>query len=287
MVNLTKKYRPHGIAVTDLSTQLWCEKRLEFSLEKEIIVTDEMSKGKERHRELHEEIAVLIKVEPKTIADSIAIILHNEQVGLKRIFLKCMTRELPIFGRINSLFVIGSIDELNLKKNKLFILDTKTRKSNAMPSEAQKRTVRFQLMIYNKLLQDLVLANFSTNNLLKFYGIKKTDDISDGFKKQINNIASHIKPNVKKLADSTFKLFRRLPPPEKTMIVRYENQIDGKKIGVDKFSFENERFQEDCNFVEEFWLGKRKAVPVGIKNAWKCKYCQFINDCEEKPTLKN
>ena len=75
----------NGIAVTDLSAQLWCEKQLEFSLEKGRLETKELLKGKERHRELHEEVATLIKVEPKTLADSFALSLHNTQVGLKRL----------------------------------------------------------------------------------------------------------------------------------------------------------------------------------------------------------
>jgi hypothetical protein len=48
--------------------------------------------------------------------------LHNIQVGLARLTIEGMTRELPIFGKINSLFVTGTIDELNLEDNHLFIL---------------------------------------------------------------------------------------------------------------------------------------------------------------------
>ena len=168
MVNLIQEYRPNGIAVTDLSSQLWCEKQLEFALEKGRKETAEMKAGKERHRELHEEIAILVKVEPKTLVDSVALRLHNAQVGLNRLLLTGMTREIPLFGKINSLFIMGVTDEIILKNNSLHILDTKTRKSNSMPSEAQKRTTRFQLMLYNKIIQDLVGAKFTTENILNF-----------------------------------------------------------------------------------------------------------------------
>jgi len=286
MVNLIKEYRPNGIKITDLSAQLWCEKQLEFGLEKGIIETKGMSKGRERHKQLHEEIAVLIRVEPKTIADSIALRLHNTQVGLKRLVIEGMTRELPIFGKINSLFVVGIVDELSLKNNRLFILDTKTRQKDTMPSEAQKRTTRFQLMLYNKLIQDLISEKFSMAELLNFYGFKSSDKISDDLNKQINLIGHKIEANIKKLADNTFRLFQTLPNPEKIMNIRYEFQQNRKLIGVDEFSFEQSSFQKDCNFVEEFWLGKREAIPVGINNAWKCNFCEFHNDCEEKPVVK-
>lgn len=277
--NLIQKYRPNGIRVTDLSAQLWCEKQLDFSLEKDKIETKSMSKGKERHKELHEEIAILFKVEPKTKEDNIALRLHNIQVGLSRLIIEGMTRELPIFGKINSLFVMGTVDELNLEDKRLFILDTKTRQKETMPSDAQKRTTRFQLMLYNKLIQDLVSEKFFAEELLSFYGIKTSDKISDELKKQIKDIGAKIEPNIEKLADKSFELFQMLPIPEKIMNIRYEFQQNRKLIGVDDFSFELSSFQENCDFVEKYWLGKRKALPVGINDMWKCNFCEFNNIC--------
>ena len=283
MVNLVRQYRPHGVAVTDLSSQLWCEKQLEFSLERGRILKDEMKKGKERHRELHEEVANLIKVETKTMADRVALILHNQAVGLGRLVSRGMTRELPVWGFINSLFVVGSVDELDVKNRRLYILDTKTRRSGNMPSVSQRITTRFQLMIYNKLLYNLVAGKFSHSQLLKSFGLRNDDTISHEFKKQINEIGDQIEPNVRNFSSATLKLFKNLPPPEKAMIVKYETQDDRELIGTDEFSFDPERFKRDCDFVEGFWRGKRKATPVGTRNAWKCKYCEFETDCEEKP----
>ncbi len=273
MVNLIHKYRPNGIGITDLSAQLWCEKHLEFSLDKGKIETKGMSKGKERHKELHEEIAILVKVETKTKIDNVALRLYNIQVGLARLINEGRTRELPVFGKINSLYVVGIVDELNLEDKHLLILDTKTRQKDTMPSEAQKRTSRFQVMLYNKLIQDFVFEKFVAEELLSFYGFNESDKISDEFKKQIEDIGGRIEPNIKKLADKSLGLFQTLPSPEKIMNIRYEFQQNRKLIGVDKFSFESHSFQKDCNFVEEFWLEKRKAIPVGKDNSWKCNYC--------------
>lgn len=286
MVNLIEKYRPFGIGVTDLSSQLWCEKQLEFSLERGRTVKIEMKKGKERHRELHEEVADLIKVETKTTSDRVALILHNQTVGLKRLVSQGMTRELPVWGYVNSLFVKGSVDELNLKNRRLYIIDTKTRKSNNMPSEAQKITTRFQLMAYNKLLHDLVAGKFLCEQLLKSFGLNNSDTISDEFRKQVDEIGDKIDPNISNFSSATLRLFKRLPPPEKEMVVKYETQDTRELIGVDEFSFDSERFQRDCDFVEDFWLGEREAKTVGIKNSWKCGFCEFVGDCREKPGEK-
>lgn len=283
MVNLIQEYRPNGIAVTDLSAQLWCEKQLEFALERGRKETAEMKAGKDRHRKLHEEVAVLVKVKPKTFVDTVALRLHNAQVGLKRLIINGMTREIPLFGKINSLFVMGITDELYLKEGHLHILDTKTRQRDSMPTEAQKRTTKFQLMLYNKLIQNLISKKFTIEDLLSFYGFKASDNISNDFKKQINDIGDEIEPNIGQLCDETFKLFQRLPCPERLMQIRYEYQQNKKLIGKDEFSFDDSAFNRDCNFVEEFWLGKRKAIPVGINNSWKCNFCEFNDICEDKP----
>jgi exonuclease V len=162
-------------------------------------------------------------------------------------------------------------------------IDTKTRQKDSMPSEAQKRTTRFQLMLYNKLIQDFVCGKFCTAELLNFYGFKESDEISDDLKKQLTTLGIELKTNIKKLADISFGLFQILPIPEKIMNIRYEFQQNRKLIGIDKFSFEQSVFQKNCNFVEEYWLGKRKAVSVVINDTWKCKFCEFNNICEEKP----
>ena len=245
-----------------------------------------MTRGKERHQDLHEEVAVLVEVEPKTPVDFLALKLYNCQVGLKGLIDRGMTREIPLFGRINSLFIIGIVDELIIKDNGLFVLDTKTRGSNRMPSEAQKRTTRFQLMLYHKLMEDLVAGKFSMEELLDFYGFKENDEISEDFMKQINDTGDEIKPNLKELAEGTFRLFQRLPTIEKEIEVRYESQRNRKLIGVDQFSFRSNLFQKNCNYVEEFWLGKRKASPVGASNGWKCNYCDFFDICDEKSLKK-
>ncbi|MEK6842614.1 MAG: hypothetical protein AABX84_02265, partial [Nanoarchaeota archaeon] len=101
--------------------------------------------------------------------------------------------------------------------------------------------------------------------------------------KQINDVGNKIEPNIKRLCNETFSLFHMLPSPNNVMKVRYEFQQNKKIIGIDEFNFDAANFQRDCNFVEEFWLGKRKAIPVGINNAWKCSYCEFSDICKEKP----
>lgn len=279
-MNLQKKYRPFGISVTDLSAQLWCEKQLEFSLEKGRIKTQEMQKGGDRHQDLHEEIAILVKVEPKSTEDIVALKLHNCIVGLARLLKEGMTREIPIWGKVNSLFVIGFMDELILEKNKLKLVDTKTRKSNNMPSEAQKRTTKFQLMLYKYLFDSIKEEKFTPHDLLKLYTFSEKSKITNDFQKQINDIGYKIEPNILNLTIMVFSLIKRFPKFDETIEVRYEHQESKKLIGVEKFTYELSEFKRNCDFVEEFWIGNRKAIPVSETNKWKCNYCEFREICQ-------
>lgn len=278
-MNLIQKYRPKGISVTDLSAQLWCEKQLWFSLERGRLKRKEMERGAERHKDLHEEIAILTKVEPKTDEDKVALMLHNTIIGIIRLLKQKITRELPTWGYINSLFIIGSIDELRIQNNNLCILDTKTRFNGKMPSIEQKRTSEFQLMLYKNLIDSIISKKFTYLNLLKFYNFSSKSRVTEDFQAQIIVSGNKIEANIEKLAKAAFLLLQQLPKTTNTLIIRYENQENGDLIGTHTFQFNPEKFQENCNFVEEFWLGKRGAIPVGEKNRWKCNFCEFKEEC--------
>lgn len=272
-------YRPHGIAVTDLSAQLWCERQLELSLDAGRAETEEMKRGSDRHQALHEEVATLVAVQPKSLEDHVALKLHNSIVGTARLLEGGMTREAPIYGRVNSLFVVGSIDEIAIGAGILRITDTKTRRTDTMPSEQQKRTTRFQLMTYRHLFEDARRGKFTAHDLLASYGFSSGSRITDEFLQEVRGIGEELEPSVSLLAEEAFALLRGLPPASEELEVRYESQQSGKAIGVDLFRFEAELFSADCDFVEGFWLGKRDGVPVGEANRWKCHYCEFKSAC--------
>jgi len=275
---LIEKYRPHGISVTDLASQLWCEKQLEFSLEKGRIKTLEMQKGNDRHQDLLEEITELIKVQPKSIEDFIVLKLNNSIVGLKQALSEGRGREIPIFGMVNSLFVVGIIDELRIDNKVLKLIDTKTRKSESMPSMQQLRTTKFQLMLYKHLFDSINRGQFKTKDFLNCYELNKNSIITEEFKKQMEKLDLKIESIVSKSADNLFSLIRKFPEIGMLEIV-YESQESGKMLGKERFQFDHNEFKRSCDFVEEFWLGKRKAIPVGEKNRWKCNYCEFKSEC--------
>jgi exonuclease V len=272
-------YRQYGLKVTDLSSQLWCEKQLEFSLLKGRKKTAEMQQGEQRHQDLHEEIAVLVDVEPKTLEDTVLLKLHNSYVGLHALSKEGMTREIPVWGTIHSLDVVGVIDELILEKGTLKIVDTKTRRSNRMPTEAQKRTTRFQLMLYKYLFDALTKGAFTSSDLLKFYHLNKKSSITEDLQNQLQSLGEQIEPNISTFAKTVFTLFQQFHEIHNIFEVRYEHQASKNTIGIERFEFNAHELNSNCAFAKDFWVGKREARVVNDQNRWKCRYCEFTKIC--------
>jgi exonuclease V len=281
MDSMIQKYRPRGIAVTDLSSQLWCEKQLEYSLEEGRLKSIEMQKGEDRHQDLLEEISVLVKVHPKSFEDFIALKLNNSLVGLMQVVSEGRGREIPIFGMVNSLFVTGIIDELFMSNGVLRLIDTKTRKSNSMPSIQQARMTKFQMMLYKHLFDSINKNEFTPKDFSSAYNLDIKSKITKEFQEQINLLGQKIEPNISKLANLLFSVIRKLPEIGELEVI-YEHQETKKIVGRETFDFDPDDFKRSCDFVEEFWTGKRTAMPVGEKNRWKCNYCEFKTKCFSK-----
>ncbi len=274
-----QRYRPHGVSVTDLSAQLWCERQLEFILERGRARTAEMQRGGIRHRDLHEELTVLLDVEPKSLEDMVALRLHNCMVSLNGLMRHGITREIPIWGRVNSLFIVGFADELVIRDGEVVVIDTKTRKSDRLPNESQKRATRFQVMLYKRLFESARERMFAADDMMRFYGFNDSSTITQDFQNQIDNLDEEMEPNIMRLASGTFSMLQEMPRISESVEVRYENQETGKVIGVDAFRFDMPEFEENCRFVEGFWLGERDGMVVGAANEWKCDFCEFRSVC--------
>lgn len=145
--------------MTHLTSQLWCEQQLEygFTRPQEALVEqpEYVSKGSQLHlaRELESEDYVDVKIESDE--DIFAIKVLNLYSHLKNLKALKFCREVPIFGRVGKLFLLGKIDELRWTKDGIEICEFKTRTKACLPGKAQQITHDFQLMIYKVLLLTL------------------------------------------------------------------------------------------------------------------------------------
>ncbi|MBD3203060.1 hypothetical protein GF327_02100 [Candidatus Woesearchaeota archaeon] len=274
------KFRPNGVSVTDLCSQIWCEKQLEFSFTKKRIVTKEMKIGKSRHISLHQELVEIIEIEPKTRVDYLAVKLINCQDAIKSFLTDYIAREIPVWGKLRSLFIVGSIDELKIRGNQTCLIDTKTRHSESIPSEEQKITNRLQVLLYTLLLKKLKNSMFTPRNLLKFYKIRPESDISKYFKKQIISTGKQIDNNILNITRNTFDLIKRIPPISKALTIRYDYKGTGKILAKEIVVYNEKKLIITLSDLEKYWHGKRIARKVPESEKFKCRFCQYEKDCK-------
>jgi len=269
-----------GVAVTTIADQFWCEKAVELSFTHEVPETEEMRRGKERHDELHKEIAELLPVTVTSIGDRIGVMFHNTVAGMVSLIGRNQTREMPVVGWLSALGVpiFGKIDELIVRNNETRIIDHKTRRGEKKPSPAQVRVAEFQVMFYYQLLSAIRSKSFDIREVLKFYNLDHTTAFSDSFLRQLDSQSRPKETNLSKLGAMVMKAAERIPELSKELEILYEAQETGKIIGAHSFTFNNEKWKRDLEFALDYWLGKRAAIPVGEKNRWKCNFCSFKSE---------
>jgi len=264
-------FRKSGVNVTDLSSQLWCEKQLEFSLYLGREKTKKMIQGEKIHEDLQKEVVDIIEVSPLTFHDFLALKLINMNESINILLSQGLIREIPVLGKVNKLFIKGLIDELIIKENKIILLDTKTRHSDSMPSKEQVISAEFQLTLYKFLLDNLRQGNFNYIHFMKYYNLKYNNQISDEFSKELNLEDK----NIMSLAKKTFLRFEELPEISDNLVLRY--RYKDNIIKEHNFTFDQDKFIEIYNFIEEYWLEKRPALRT--TNLWKCNHCEFKQRC--------
>ncbi len=281
MTSPLEKYRKHALLhVTDLSSQLWCEKQVELSLIYEREATEAIKIGRKIHDQLHREVVEVVQVQSYTNNDRMAIVLHRMLMGAFRLIKKRITREMPVFGKVDKLFIMGEIDELQIKNKNLFLIDNKTRIKNRRPTLAQIKKDEFQLMLYYSLLNDSINKKFKHNNFLKYFQIRKSEKISDEFKQELKDKKLNIEVNLHKLAKDSYLSVQKLPKLSDILTLIYTHQETGALIYTHEFKYNYQRYKENVNFVVPFWLGERKAIPVNENNRWKCRICDLSDKCD-------
>ena len=277
------RYRHHGLRVTDLRDQVWCEKQLEFTLEHGREETPAMKEGSERHQALHEEVTTVVKVRPQTREDLWAFYLFNALAALQLLSKKRICRKIPVFGPLDDIWLLGIIDQLLHNENgNLELTDTKTRQKPTLPSAAQKNSSRLQMMLYKKLYDQLQQGKLKADAFFAMTQLDPQSPLSPGFLAEMQAIGL---PSEKLdiLFQLVFKAFRQAPPLAPQMIIRYEWQQDHQLLGEDRFDYNKNWLARQLKQCLPFWHGQRVAQGVSYADRWKCRYCKFRTQCPVAP----
>ncbi|KAF3791399.1 Exonuclease V [Nymphaea thermarum] len=272
--SLFRRYRMRrGLSVTDITGSEWCEKQMEFVLTRgRRELTEAMKAGSFRHQQLEEE----------SREDAWALKLLNFIYGTNQLLSKGLTRELPIVGLVEGVWVIGVIDEVRMTtiKGVQFpsLVDTKTRRQNTLPSEPQKRNARLQLMCYKYLWDYIVSNDFPIGFFFKFFELRPHHKFSNEIKEQIANSGLHIE-TLEELVNHFRAICCSLVPSHDELLLRYEHQADHAVLAEDTFTFDWDWFKSQIGHCFQFWLGKREAGYVSEDERWKCRHCSFSATC--------
>ncbi|XP_074570649.1 exonuclease V, chloroplastic isoform X2 [Curcuma longa] len=282
-----------GLSVTDITStrhyyQEWCEKQLEFSLCRgKPKRTDAMKAGSDRHSQLEKEVSEKMELHFETIEDSWAIRLMNFIIGAHNLLFEGITRELPVVGVIEGVWMVGVIDEIRISRDGgaglPMLVDTKTRCKATVPSAAQKRNARLQLMCYKYLWDNLVTNTFPTEHFFRHYELNRQYTLTGDVKKYIDSLELDLKT-----LDDVLSHFRRtsslLSQSDEQLLLRYELQSDQSLLEEYYFPYDSSWCKKQVDKGLEFWLGYREASFVPEDEKWKCKFCAFASDCPQSVT---
>ncbi|CAD6447035.1 e47d9154-0861-47bc-a90c-3620b71dae40 [Sclerotinia trifoliorum] len=199
------------------------------------------------------------------------------------------------------------------RSNKLYICDVKTRGVRTLPNNASFRPTQMQLMLYHHLLSELATNMVNFPALAGRYRLDTAKTFSDAFIAQVGSmnddneemyedaleeqdnstpvssqdsigvLLAHNNLNALwSLMISEFQI--TLPDGAeslgKVLKTEYRSRDSGEILGIKTIPMDN---QELNSYLEEelrWWKGEREAKGVTVEEAFKCRTCDFAEDCE-------
>ncbi|CAJ1979349.1 unnamed protein product [Sphenostylis stenocarpa] len=272
-----------GLSVTDLTSTEWCPKQMEFSL---LLggrkVNQAMKAGIARHAKLEEEVLKRVEVKVKYQEDYWALKFLNFINGVNQLLFEGLTREMPLIGFAEDIWIVGVIDEIRMpltgNDHNPILIDTKTRARDTLPAEPQRRNGRLQLMCYKYLWDNLVADNFPSKIFYTYFGLNSQHNLCEDLK--VTSADSGFSATT---LDDVVRYYRNtcrmLAPAHDQLLLRYEYQKDHSLLGEDKFAYDHDWLKNQIRLCLEFWLGEQEATYTPEEERWKCRYCQFGAVC--------
>ncbi|KAB1216330.1 Exonuclease V, chloroplastic [Morella rubra] len=124
---------------------------------------------------LKKRVTKKVEVQGNSVEDEWAKKLMNFIIGANQLLSNGLTRELPLIGCAEGVWLVGMVDEVRMPVTEAdrnpMLVDTKTRVQDTLPAEAQIRNGRLQLMCYKYLWDNLVAHKFPSKKFLDFFSL--------------------------------------------------------------------------------------------------------------------
>jgi exonuclease V len=181
-----------------------------------------MKQGTKVHKKLEDEVHTTVEVEVTSKEDRFGLKLWNLVQGLRTLRDTGLTREVEVWGTVDSNLVNGVIDELSYQNpnpefeeelssqgsqkdklaqsvltdfypssrkedpsKKVYLADVKTRGTLTPVSNAMLRPAKVQLLLYHRFLADMASDQLDFFKVLRRYGLDADVSFSDTFLAQI------------------------------------------------------------------------------------------------------
>jgi len=274
-----EKWRRGYLWVSHLVSQMWCEQQMEYGFTRSHEAAKEdpqhVVRGAELHlaRELESEDYIDVKVDSDE--DIFAIKALNLYEHLANIRQKKICREVPIFGWIGNLFLMGKIDEIRWRNDTkdLEVSEFKTRTKPHLPGRAQQDTHKLQIKIYKYLLTNL--ESLDVDRLCSTLRISKDKKLGKDMLKFCPSGVKCIKDLIELI-----KLLKEDAKQVRNLVIDYSCQDKDKVFATQVVNYDEDWLLKNAQKCEEYWLGHRFAQGVDIEDAWKCSMCDFADNCD-------
>ncbi|KAK0645048.1 Exonuclease V [Lasiodiplodia hormozganensis] len=190
-------------------------------------------------------------------------------------------------------------------QSKVWITDVKTRGTKTLPQGSSMRPTIMQLMMYRKLLADLAAGLVDAEVIFKRYRLRSNERFTDVFVAEVGGVGfgSQGSPSDGRDALSSsqqdalsellahnsltqlwglmIQEFRRtISGIGQVLRAEFRHQQTGDVLGSKTLVYEESTLDGYLAEEMEWWRGKRKARGVDIEEAFKCRICEFAEECE-------
>ncbi|KAF3033549.1 hypothetical protein E8E12_001448 [Didymella heteroderae] len=177
---------------------------------------------------------------------------------------------------------IGGLDP----DTQIYIADVKTRGVRSKPTGTALRPTWMQLMLYRKLLESLSLNTVDAETVFVRYDLKPLEPFTEVFLHEIGDIGPENQaadfPNLLSLWSLLVTEMQiAIPPFSISPILRAEFRYSktGEVIGNELVVYEIDVIEKYIEDKMAWWKGLREAKGVEIEEAFKCRICDFAEDC--------
>ena len=162
---------------------------------------------------------------------------------------------------------------------KMEIRELKTRAKKTLPNKAIQEKYELQVMIYQKLLCDLIIRKTGLNTIKDHVKVKWDLELNT----EVKIYAEELSAPASTLND-VYKVLESFLEGAKFQefgcsFIEYCFQSTKETIGFHEFYYSEMWLRDILEKQFDYLLGERNPIGVDIEEAWKCQNCDYQDIC--------